>query len=162
MSHSTTTTIERVRDVRELELLRELLREYRDTSGAPVCFASFDKELAALPGDCVPPRGGWWLARVDGNACGCVALLPLGQPGAAELRRLFVRRDQRGAGLGRRLVERVIDEARRAGHSRVLLHTLPSMRAAHALYLALGFQPIVPYEPGPPPEAVFLGIELEP
>jgi ribosomal protein S18 acetylase RimI-like enzyme len=133
---------------KDLEDLRALLEEYGRNLDFQPCFADFERELSGLPGDCVAPQGGLWLARVKGQAAGCVALRPLGD-GAGELRRLFVRPAFRHVGLGRTLAQKACDEARRAGLRVLRLETLPAMREATALYRSLGFQEIPPYREGP-------------
>lgn len=136
-----------------------LFLEYRHALGVDLCFQGFDDELAELPGEYVPPRGRLLLARADGEPVACVALRPLGTA-TCEMKRLYVRPDQRGLGLGRALAEAVIDEARRAGYERMRLDTLPSMTEAAVLYERLGFRDIEPYYDNPVPGARFLQLEL--
>ncbi|MBK7878476.1 MAG: GNAT family N-acetyltransferase [Planctomycetes bacterium] len=153
-------TLRQVEGGDDLAAVRQLLLEYGRTPGWAACFQSFELELAELPGDCAPPEGRLLLARIDGEAAGVVALRPLGA-GVAELRRLYVRPGKRGMGLGRKLVERALAEARESGHARVVLHTLPAMSAAHALYTSLGFQPSEPYAEMPVGGALFLAREVD-
>jgi ribosomal protein S18 acetylase RimI-like enzyme len=72
------------------------------------------------------------------------------------MKRLYVRSNHRGRGLGRRLVETVLAEAKYVGYRRVVLDTLANMEAAQALYRSLGFRPTQPYYDNPICGAVYL------
>jgi len=150
---------------------RTLFREYERWLGVDLCFQSFEEELAALPGAYAPPSGRLLLGYVDGAPAGCVALRPLGAAPAraapresdtCEMKRLYVRESARGAGLGRRLAERVIDEARAIGYRTMVLDTLPQMVSAFALYTSLGFIAIAPYYDNPIAGALYFGLRLTP
>lgn len=99
------------------------------------------------------------VARADGELAGCVALKRLGDD-ACELKRLYVRPAARGAGLGRVLAEAAVAEARRLGYRVLRLDTLPTMEAARALYLSLGFRPIERYNDNPIPGVIFFELQL--
>ena len=136
----------------QLEASRTLFREYAAQLGVDLGFQGFEDELAALPGDYGAPRGALLLASVDGELAGCCALRPLDDahyPGAAEMKRLYVRKAFRGFGLGRQLAEAIMDCARVAGYDCILLDTLDDMESARALYAELGFEEIPPYYHNP-------------
>lgn len=143
----------------ELDIARDLFREYAASLSTDLCFQSFEAELASLPGKYKPPEGRLLLAWSGGEAVGCVGLRPLDENGC-EMKRLYVQPRARGEGLGRRLVERVCDEARAAGYARICLDTLPEMNDAIKLYTSMGFKPIEPYVYNPVPGAIFLGLDL--
>jgi ribosomal protein S18 acetylase RimI-like enzyme len=143
---------------------RDIFKEYAGTLNVDLNFQDFDAELAALPGDYATPRGALLLARVDGAIAGCCALRPLDSSdytNAAEMKRLYVRKAFRGFGLGRQLAEAILDEARSAGYSCVLLDTLDDMEAARALYEELGFEEIPPYYHNPHAGAHYLKVDLD-
>jgi putative acetyltransferase len=155
-----TPSIVRAVSTRDLALARELFREYADELGVDLGYQGFERELAELPGEYAPPAGRLLLALDGEHAAGCVALRPRSQD-ACEMKRLYVRAGYRGTGLGRRLAEAIVAEARVTGYLRLLLDTLPSMDRALALYLALGFREIAPYYESPVAGTRFLELRLQ-
>lgn len=143
----------------DLDLVRQLFRAYAQALGIDLGFQDFEAELLDLPGKYAPPRGRLLLAWRGDEALGCIALRPIDDT-RCEMKRLYLRPDIRGGGLGRRLAVRICDEARDAGYRRICLDTLPSMAAARALYADLGFTPTDPYVYNPLPGAIFLAREL--
>lgn len=143
----------------DLPVVRGLFREYADSLDIDLCFQDFESELSALPGKYAAPAGRILLAWRDDEAVGCIALRPL-QDGGCEMKRLYVKADMRGERLGRRLAERLCEEARAAGYTHIYLDTLPTMAAAVALYASLGFEPAQPYVFNPIPGALFFKREL--
>jgi ribosomal protein S18 acetylase RimI-like enzyme len=153
-------TINPVDGPAELATVRELFREYATTtSNVDLCVQGFEEEVAGLPGEYAPPRGGLLLARRDDEALGCVGLRPL-EGGTCEMKRLYVRSAGRGLGAGRALADAVLRLGRELGYTHMRLDTLPSMVQAIALYRALGFRDIPPYRHNPVPGALFLEKEL--
>ena len=150
-------------DTAGLAVVREIFLEYAQSLGIPLDFQDFDQEIADLPGAYAQPRGALLLARVNGVVAGCCALRPLDASdyaGAAEIKRLYVRRPFRGFGLGRSLAEAILDTARQAGYACVVLDTLSDMEAARALYEDLGFTEIPPYYHNPIAGAHYLKADL--
>lgn len=166
-----------------IDAVRKIFVDYAETLGVDLGFQNFDDELAMLPGDYAAPRGTLLLALVrqepdaavsqehtlklaDGSiaqVAGCCALRPLDSadcPNAAEMKRLYVRPAFRGMGLGRQLADAILDAARHAGYSHVLLDTLDDMEAARTLYEELGFVEIPPYYHSPIAGAHYLKADL--
>jgi putative acetyltransferase len=139
---------------------RELFLEYAQSLGFSLCFQNFDKELASLPGDYAPPEGRLLLAEYEGQLAACVALHKL-EADICEMKRLYLRPQFRGKGLGRILANRVIAEARQIGYRRMRLDTVePVMRDAVAMYRKLGFREIAPYCKNPIAGALYMELEL--
>lgn len=149
-----------VQSPEEIELARALFQEYAAWLEISLCFQNFEAELAGLPGDYQPPAGRLLLAVMDQELAGCIALRELGA-GACEMKRLYLNPEFRGQGLGRKLVDRIISEAREIGYKRMCLDTLPpKMNKAISLYRALGFKEISPYYSNPVPGATFMELAL--
>lgn len=142
----------------DLDEARRLFSEYAAMLGIDLAFQHFDDELASLPGKYAPPSGTLLIARPspnDGRAAGCVALRPF-DAGRCEMKRLFVRGEFRGLGIGRLLADRVVADARKIGYRSMLLDTLESLPEAVALYTKIGFNRIGAYCHNPQPDAVFM------
>ena len=144
----------------EISQARELFLEYAQSLGFSLCFQNFDKELADLPGDYAPPEGRLLLAEFEGQVAGCVALHKL-EEGICEMKRLYLRPQFRGKGLGRVLADRIIAEAREIGYHRMRLDTVePVMKDAVAMYRRIGFREISPYCANPMAGALYMELLL--
>jgi putative acetyltransferase len=147
----------------DVAVVRELFLEYQAWTGVDLCFQGFAAELASLPGAYAPPRGRLLLAerrRAATEVAGCIALRPLGAD-RCEMKRLYVRPEHHGLGVGRRLVTALLAEARSIGYRTMVLDTLPQVQAAHRLYESLGFHDIEAYSANPIPGARRLGLDLD-
>lgn len=144
----------------EIAAVRQLFLEYEEWLGLDLCFQGFEEELRTLPGRYRSPEGRLYLALVDGEAAGCVALRKFGD-GICEMKRLYVRPGFRGLRLGKSLVELLISTARGIGYSRLLLDTYPpKMEQAVRMYRAFGFEEVGPYYENPNSETLFMSFEL--
>ena len=148
------------RSAGDIEQARELFREYSAWVETDLCFQNFEKELAALPGSYAEPDGRLLLGFHDAQLAGCVGLRKIGA-GICEMKRLFVRDAFRGKGIGRKLIESIVREAKKIGYERMRLDTLPpQMNDAIALYRSFGFKEIEPYYDNPVPGAKFMELNL--
>ena len=155
--------LRRAESAAELAEAATIFREYAASLAIDLCFQNFEAEVASLPGEYAAPGGHLLLAFVDGKAAGCGALRPLAEvdfANACEMKRLYVRPAFRRFGLGRLMAQALLDEARRAGYSAMLLDTLDEMEAARELYARLGFEEIPPYYFNPIPGAHYLKADL--
>jgi ribosomal protein S18 acetylase RimI-like enzyme len=143
----------------DLASAKFLFEQYSESLDFDLDFQGFDQELANLPGDYAPPKGCLLLAEYKGQLAGCVALRQL-EESMCEMKRLYVRPEFRGLGIGRALAQFVIEHARTIGYACVRLDTAPSMEAARTLYCSLGFRQISPYRHNPIEGAVFMELEL--
>jgi GNAT superfamily N-acetyltransferase len=144
----------------DIKEARTLFEEYAAWLGISLCFQNFDGELAALPGEYAPPDGRLLLAFEDDELAGCIALRKI-RATTCEMKRLFLRPEFRGRGLGRVLVEKIIEEARQIGYTQMCLDSLPGrMDQAIALYKSIGFKEIEPYYNNPVAGATFMELRL--
>ena len=136
-----------------------LFREYVSSLTEDISFQNVDEELSGLPGKYARP-GGVVLIAWDGAAAAGAIACRMFEPGVAEMKRLYVRPDFRGRGLGRDLANELIEHARERGYRTMLLDTLASMASARALYRDLGFAPVEPYYENPLPGVMYMALEL--
>ena len=143
----------------EWDQVRELFREYWTSFGFSPCFQGFETEVAGLPGAYAPPGGALVLALIDGHAVGCAALRRFDAQ-RCEAKRLYVRPQFRGQGVGRGLLEWVIAEARALGYREMVGDSIPQMALALAMYDRAGFERTGPYAEAPTPGAIYLRLKL--
>lgn len=136
-----------------------MIEEYAAALGVDLCFQNFSEELTQLRQQYGPPDGCLLLAIHDGKATGCVALRNL-EDGICEMKRLYVKPDQRSYGIGRKLSEAIVAEAHRMGYRKMRLDTLESMTKARELYRKLGFGEIPEYRYNPIPGTVYMELDL--
>ena len=153
-----------------IEAVRELFQEYATSLSFDLCFQGFEKELAELPGEYAPWTGMLLLGLVDDQPAGCVALRRIASEDAGELhgnsdvcemKRLYVRPEFRGCGLGRELVNAILASAAAIGYRKMRLDTVPSeMAKAVELYRQLGFKEIAPYRKNPVAGAKYMELNV--
>jgi len=145
----------------DLADIRRLFRAYTDWLGIDLSYQGFEEELAGLPGKYAAPDGALFLARNrNGKGVGCIAMRPLDKVGICEMKRLYVAPEGRGLGIGKQLVEAIIQAAQKAGYNKMRLDTLPTMLGALKLYRNAGFKDIPAYYETPISETVFLELDL--
>jgi len=144
----------------QVEAAHTLFEEYAAWLHVDLCFQGFEQELAELPGVYQAPSGCLLLAYYGEELAGCVGLRRF-EGSVCEMKRLFVREEFRGLGIGRALATAVIEEARRAGYSEMRLDTLSVMKEARSLYSSLDFQEMPPYRYNPIQGAVYMRLLLK-
>ncbi len=142
-----------------LEELKQLFLEYNHSLNIDLCFQDFGTELKNLPGKYAPPNGVLILALFNGKGAGCIALRKFSE-NICEMKRLYVRDEYRGLGIGRKLVSMIIEEAIRLNYRYVRLDTLETLKNALGLYESFGFYDIEPYVYNPIAGARFMELEL--
>jgi len=153
---------------------QQLIRQFLAELNEDLTFQSVEEELQQLPGKYSESLGGCLLLLVfDGNSgsnsgsissiidrrdvipVGTVALRRL-DDGIGEIKRMFIKPDQRGRGLSRVLLSRLLEEARVLHYHTLRLDTLTRLTAANALYRSMGFYEIPPYYFNPINDVLYL------
>lgn len=144
----------------QIDEVRLLFREYETSLDLDLCFQGFEEELKNLPGKYAEPDGRLYLATIDDEAAGCIALRDLGGS-ICEMKRLYLRENARGKGLGNSLIEKLIAEARVICYRKMRLDTSPpKMVKAVKLYESHGFHQIPPYYDNPHDGVLFMELSL--
>jgi GNAT superfamily N-acetyltransferase len=117
-----------------LGLVKDVLAEY----GFAFQVGGVEKDLADVAGRYGGGRGGFWVAEEDGAVVGSVAIRPK-EGTTCELKRLYLRPNKRGSGLGQKLYEHAEAFARTAGYDRIWLDSSRRFARAHKLYERNGY-----------------------
>lgn len=144
----------------DLDIIRNLFREYAAELNEDLCFQSFEAEVGNPLKKYGEPEGCIMLALIDGQPAGCIALTPLPAAKTCEMKRLYVRPDYRKYGLGRQLISQLIEIAKEKGYEKMQLDTLKRLAPAISLYEQFGFEHTVPYNFNPIADVVYMEKQL--
>ena len=146
-----------------IEVVRALFYEYAKELNIDLQFQNFEEELAELPGKYSSPEGVLALAYWNESLAGCVGLRPIqldAYPNACEMKRLYVRPQFRENGIGFKLMELLIEEAKSKSYKFLLLDTLPFLTKAQVLYRRFGFSKIDAYYKTPFQDITYFKLDL--
>ncbi len=147
-------TIQKIASEEDLAEVKKLFREYANFLQVDLCFQGFEDELAQLPAKYAEPAGTLLLAKVDNQPAGCVGLWAL-ETGVCEMKRLYVKPEFQGLGLGKKMTLQLIEIAQEKGYNKMKLDTLKRLQSANYLYVALGFQETQPYNFNPETDIIY-------
>lgn len=139
-----------------LETVRQLFLDYQQELNADLCFQSFEAELKDPLKKYGPPTGSLLLAYYQDQPAGCIALQPLLEAGVCEMKRLYVVPSFRKFGIGRKLVQAILDDAKTLGYHTMKLDTLDRLQPAIQLYKDFGFTDASAYYANPLEGVVYM------
>lgn len=151
-----------IRDVRfpsDSRELRRLIYEYTDWLGIDLSYQDFEGEMASLETLFSLPSGQYTFAMVGSAVAGGVGFRRIDEH-TAEVKRLYVRPDQQGSGIGWLLMENLVLKLKGLGYDRLVLDAVPPTRKAQALYEKMGFTEIEPYFHNPVPGTKFYAFDV--
>ena len=140
----------------ELDIIRDLFREYEKELNENICFQSFEEELKDPLKKYGPPSGDLMLAYWDDEIAGCIALMKMKEPGACEMKRLYVKPSFRKNKIGRLLIEDLLNSAKERDYKIMRLDTFLKLQSAMHLYQQFGFKNISPYYNNPLAGVVYM------
>jgi len=143
----------------DIDTVKALFQAYTQMLNIDLSFQKYKEELEGLPAKNALPGGSFYIAWCGGVPAGCIAMRPLDNE-RCEMKRLYVKPQFRGHGLGKALARQVIEDAKALKHKKMLLDTLASFENAIALYKALGFYAIEPYYHNPIADTLYLCLDL--
>jgi len=150
-------------EVNTPELINEtkhLFREYEKWLNISLCFQGFEEEVNTLPGKYAPTDGRLYIVKYDSKYSGCIALRKI-EDGVCEMKRLYLKEELRGKGIGNILVSKIIQDAKEIGYKIMRLDTIKEkMPKAVEIYMKHGFVETEPYYHNPNPHTLFMELDL--
>jgi N-acetylglutamate synthase-like GNAT family acetyltransferase len=149
-----------IEEGKDLDVIRDLFREYEQELNEDICFQSFDEELKNPLKKYGPPTGDLILAYWEDKIAGCIGLTRMKDSGVCEMKRLYVKPSFRKNKIGRLLVEELLSSAKEKNYEKMRLDTFLKLQAAVHLYQQFGFENISAYYNNPLPGVVYMEKEL--
>ncbi|KAF2281248.1 acetyltransferase [Westerdykella ornata] len=166
MSHEKPAlTIRQAHFPKDLPIVTALLSAHISSPGIDRSYHNYEQELSNLPGRYAESNGGaLLLASQESNPdiiIGCACLRAFAPPDKGEVRRFYVLPESRRLGAGRKLLEGIVEKARKHGYKELYLDTLETMTAARELYSSFGFEEVGNYYGSPLMGTVFYRLRLD-
>jgi ribosomal protein S18 acetylase RimI-like enzyme len=143
----------------EIAEIKNIIREYISWLNMDLGFQNIEDELDHFPQKYQEPDGAFIIAKENNIIVGCVGFKKLDKI-TCEMKRLFVRDNYKGRGIGNILVEKIIEDAKSKGYEIMRLDTMDTMKSALNLYRKTGFYEIEPYYNNPHKGAMYLEKKL--
>ncbi len=144
----------------DYDIAVHLFQEYATDLGFDLSFQNFSKELEDIAQQYSSPTGKLFLVFSDHtHPLGCAGVKKF-EGTICELKRMYLRSEGRGQGIGKMLLQESIIAAKALGYTKMRLDTLPSMHSAIGLYKRFGFYEIEAYRYNPFAEALFFELDL--
>ncbi len=139
----------------DIEETKLLIGEYIRSLHIDLSFQDIDNELQSFPHNYDDPDAAFLIAKHENIICGCVGLKKI-DTNICEMKRLYVRDEYKGHGIGKELIKRILEEAKNKGYKKMRLDTLKEMKKAQELYRQFSFYEIEPYVYNPIEGTVFM------
>lgn len=143
----------------DIEEIKALFLEYEKFLGISLCFQNFEKELNSLPDPYNEPNGSILIAKIKNEIVGVVALKQLDEKNC-EMKRLYVKPDFHGFGIGKALAIEILKIAKEKKYYSMKLDTLERLSSAVILYKILGFIETKPYNFNPEMDILYFEKKL--
>jgi putative acetyltransferase len=136
-------------------IIRNVLSEFKANKPGTVYYDPTTDDLFTL---FQAPRSEYWVLEIDGEVKGAGGVYPTPNlpEGCCELVKLYLLSETRGKGLGKKMIEKCFESARKLGYTSMYLETMPELHNAIGLYESLGFE----YLKGPLGESGHFGCDL--
>lgn len=128
--------------------------EYAESLGRDLSFQNLEEELKNPAQKYLAPEGELLTAVEQGTVIG-MAAYHRHTNRRCEMKRLYVKPEYRGRKLGERLIEELLDHAKRAGYREMVLDTILPLQAAIHLYQKAGFWECEPYYENPMDDVIY-------
>ena len=136
-----------------------LIQEYNKELGVDLSFQNYEEEIKDLNHKYGSPKGRIYLCYVDSQLAGIICVHPI-MENDCEMKRFYVRKEYRHLGIGRTLIEKLLEESKKIGYHYMYLDTLSTLTSANHLYQRYGFQEIPAYYYNPLKDVVYYRKEL--
>jgi N-acetylglutamate synthase-like GNAT family acetyltransferase len=139
----------------EILKTKTLILEYIKWLNQDLSYQNIDDELLNFPEKYKEPSGAFVIAKIDENVIGCAGLKKFSDE-ICEMKRLYVLDNFKGKGIGKKLTEKIIAEAKTKNYEKMRLDTFDKMEAALEIYYKNGFKKIDPYYHNPYEGVIYL------